>query len=57
MGRGHVPRDGPDLVEEAGRDPDRAPKLGLIYQVTSPAPVRTFATLASVKSKSESLLR
>jgi len=57
MGGSDVPRDGTDLGEEAGGDPDGASKLGLIYQVTSPAPVRTFATLASVKSRSESLLR
>jgi hypothetical protein len=57
MGRSDVPGDGPDLGEETGGDPDGTPNLGLVYQVTSPAPVRTFATLASVKSRSESRFR
>ena len=32
-------------------------RLAAAYQVTSPAPERTFATRASIKSKSESRLR
>ena len=57
MGGSDVPRDGPNLGEEAGGYPDGAPEIGLIYQVTSPAPVRTFATRARVNSRSDSLLR
>jgi hypothetical protein len=57
MGRRDVPRDGSDLGEKTGRDPDGASEIGLIYQVTSPAPVRMFATRAKVKRRSDSLLR
>src|SRR6185436_15647001 len=57
VGRGDVARDLPNLGKEAGGDPDRAPQLGLVYQVTSPAPVRTFATRASMKRRSESRFR
>jgi hypothetical protein len=66
VGRSELARDGPDLRKEAGGYPDpgsaqvdlvRAAPRGGAYQVTSPAPVWTLATRASMKSRSESLLR
>lgn len=49
------------LGEETGLDPDPGgaqPDLFLArYQVTSPAPVRTFATRASMKRRSERRFR
>src|SRR5207237_2337065 len=51
---GDLARNGPDLGQETRRNTDRSPDLSLTYQVTSPAPVRTFATRASMKSRSES---
>jgi hypothetical protein len=57
MGGSDLPRNGSDLGEETRGDPDGAPEISLIYQVTSPAPVRTFATRARVKSRSDSLFR
>jgi len=50
-------RDRSNLRQQAWSNPDRAAQLALPYQVTSPAPVRTFATRASMKRRSERRLR
>jgi hypothetical protein len=59
-------RYGSDLRKEPRGDPDgasaqadlaRVPPRGGAYQVTSPAPVWTLATRASMKSRSERRLR
>ena len=59
-----VPVSGRDLLdyrahftEQSGRDPDGRPDVDRLYQVTSPAPVRTLATRARVNRRSESRLR
>jgi hypothetical protein len=66
MGRRNAGTDTPDARKEATGNPDgAAPKLDFVltlartrgYQVTSPIPVRTFATRASMNSKSERRLR
>ena len=49
--------DRTDFRQKSWRDPDGTPDFPLAYQVTSPAPVRTFATRASMKSRSESRFR
>ena len=46
----------PDLTGVGRNRPGSVP-LAAVYQVTSPAPVRTFATRASMKRRSESRLR
>ena len=57
VGWGYLACNRPDLTQQAGCNPDRATERALIYQVTSPAPVRTFATRASMKRRSESRFR
>src|SRR5688572_18008568 len=47
----------PDLMGRGGLWCLGGARLAAAYQVTSPAPVRTFATRASMKRRSESLLR
>jgi hypothetical protein len=47
----------PDLIRSIGRGRLGRPPLAAAYQVTSPAPVRTFATRASMKRRSDSRLR
>jgi hypothetical protein len=70
VGRRDLLRDRGDMRNQTGGDPDRRrtepdPLMGgrgrgggsFCYQVTSPAPVRTLASRASVKSRSDSRLR
>jgi hypothetical protein len=73
VGRCKSTNELPDSVQQARGDQDWTPvekdlagRRGLgrlsgapltAYQVTSPAPVRTFATRASMKRRSESRLR
>lgn len=46
-----------NLTERSGLWRPGGARLSAAYQVTSPAPVRTFATRASIKSRSESRFR
>jgi hypothetical protein len=73
MGRCELARELSNFGQQAWGNQDRTPvdedlarrrgvsRLGgarlTAYQVTSPAPVRTFATRASMKRRSESRLR
>lgn len=60
MSRDELASNGAGLGQESRCNPDRArakPDLARRYQVTSPAPVRTFATRASMKRRSDNLFR
>jgi hypothetical protein len=66
MGRSQLTGQCSDLGKETGGDADGRPRQvdlarfttrGLAYQVTSPAPVWTLATRASMKSRSDRRLR